>query len=249
MAATQPIYATLAERLRRDILNGTLVAGGYLPSEATLVRQQGVSRGTVRAAIAELVAEGLVVSRNGRGHEVRQFARLTWRASDQERNDSSATPSDAWSRSVRAQGHEPSEKITAEIAFADERVAGWLALASGDAVSVRRRLRFVDGEPYSIADSYYPRSIVAGTEVELPGDVQPGIYAVFERLGRPWTRTVDTWISRSPTREESAILAIPRGISVAEVARRSFDPEGTPVRLTLFILPGDRHEIEYEHRE
>jgi GntR family transcriptional regulator len=244
---TEPVYATLAARLRRDITTGTLRPGDYLPSESTLVRDQAVSRGTVRRAIDELVAEGLVVSRNGRGHQVRQTVQLYWRASDPERGDGTVVPSDVWSRHVRAQGHEPSELIRAEIGLADEAVARWLAIPPGAAVAIRRRLRFVDGSPYSIADSYYPRSIVAGTEIEEPGDITPGVFAVFERLGRPWVRTVDQWTARAPTRDEAVTLAIPRGVAIAEVARRSFDASGVPVRLSLFVLPGDRHVIEYEH--
>lgn len=250
MMTVEPVYATLASRLRRDIISGTIPPGAYLPSEVTLVAEQGVSRGTVRRAIDELIAEGLVVSQNGRGHRVHQFSKLVWRASDPERNTGSPSgPSDAWSRSVREQGHEPSEEITAEIAYADDNVARWLHIEPREPVSVRRRLRFVGGAPYSTADSYYPRAIVMGTEVELPGDVQPGIYAVFDRLGRSWVRTLDSWISRAPTRDESAQLKIPRGVSVAEVVRRSFDADGIPVRLSLFVLPGDRHLIEYEHEE
>jgi GntR family transcriptional regulator len=183
---------------------------------------------------------------------VRETVPLVWRASEPERNtsiDTSAGPADAWSRSVRAQGREPSEEIRTEVMYADERVAGWLELQPGEPVSVRRRVRYVDDEPHSIADSYYPRSIVAGTEVELPGDVLPGIYAVFERLGRAWVRTVDRVIPRQPSRDESRVLHIPRGVGVAEIVRRSYDAAGTPVRLTLIILPADRHEIEYEIRE
>jgi GntR family transcriptional regulator len=248
--SVEPVYATLAARLRQEITTGIIPPGAYLPSESTLVAQQGVARGTVRRAIDELIAEGLVVSHNGRGHQVRQSTALVWRASEPERNNGrSSGPSDAWSRGVREQNHEPSEQITAEIAYADKRVAQWLQIEPGEPVSVRRRLRFVDGSPYSTADSFYPRSIVAGTEVELPGDVQPGIYAVFDRIGRPWVRTVDRWIPRAPTRDEAIRLQIPRGVSVAEVVRRSFDAAGIPVRLSLFVLPGDRHEIEYEHEE
>jgi DNA-binding GntR family transcriptional regulator len=246
----EPFYATLAGRLRRDILDGTLTPGSYLPSEKDLQGEQGVSRGTVRRALSELIAEGLIVSRNGRGHQVRRSMPLVWCASDPERHDGSATgPSDVWSRCVRVQGYEPSERITAEIGYADERIAGWLDVAPGEPVSIRRRRRHIGAMPYSIADSFYPRSIVAGTEIELPGDVHPGIYAVFARLGRAWVRTTDRWTPRAPTREEAVTLAIPRGVAVAEVARRSFDADGIPVRLSLFILPGDRHYIEYEHTE
>jgi len=244
------VYTTLANRLRAGIRSGQLSPGSYLPTESTLMREQNVSRGTVRRAIDVLVREGLVISRQGRGHQVRQGTALVWIASQPERNQGRADgPSDTWSRSVLAQGFTPSEQITTEIGYASDAVARWLALAAREPVSIRRRLRFVDGAPYSIADSFYPRSIVAGSDVELPADVQPGVYAIFAALGRPWARTVDRLCSRAPTPEESATLAIPRGVAVAEVVRRSFDPAGIPVRLTLFVLPGDRHEIEYEHAE
>jgi len=247
--ATEPLYATLAARLRQQIAAGAF-ADGKLPSEATLAREHDLARGTVRSAIDELVAEGLVISHNGRGHYVRTSTPLVWRASDPERNtDTSTSPSGAWARSVRAQGREPAELIGSQIGYADDRIAAWLDLPVGEPVSIRRRVRLVDGEQYSTADSWYPRSIVAGTEVELPGDVLPGIYAVFERLGRPWVRTVDRWIARPPTRDEARELHIPRGVAVAEVVRRSFDAAGIPVRLSIFVLPGDRHEIEYEHTE
>lgn len=256
MAATQvePFYATLADRLRRDIHSGIYAPGEKLPSEATLVDTSGLARGTVRQAIEALVGEGLIVSRSGRGHYVRRSTPLVWRASDPERNTDTAAatatgPSDAWSRSVRAQGRVPSEDVRTEIAYATEKVANWLQIPAGEPVSVRRRVRYVDDEPYSTADSFYPRSIVAGTEVELPGDVLPGIYSVFERLGRPWQRTVDRVNSRQATRDEARVLGVARGVSVNEIVRRSFDTDGIPVRLTLIVLPSDRHEIEYEIKE
>lgn len=246
----EPMYATLAERLRRRIRSGELEPGAWLPSEPAMVAEQGVSRGTVRRAIDELVSEGLVVSVSGRGHKVRDSTTLLWRASDPERTDAvGPAPSDAWSRAVRAQGHEPGEVIRAEITYADHIIARWLDLQPGEPVAVRRRTRYVDGEPYCTADSFYPRSIVSGTEIEEPGDVLPGVYAVFERIGRPWVNTVDRIIARMPTRDEAQLLRIPRGVAVAEIARRSFDAAEIPVRLTRFVHPGDRHEVEYEYRE
>lgn len=249
---TEPLYATLADRLRRDILSGAIPRGGKLPSETALAEKHGIVRATVRRAIEELVAEGLVVSVSGRGHFVRESKPLIWRASDPERGpatDAVDGPADTWSRSVRAQGRVPAEEIRTEVVLGDEQVAHWLHLDPGEPVSVRRRTRYVDGEAYSTADSYYPRSIVGGTEIELPGDVRPGVFAVFERIGRPWVSHTDCVISRAPTRDESRLLSIPRGVAITEIVRRSFDADGVPVRLTRFVLPGDRHVIEYAHKE
>ncbi|MFF4198975.1 GntR family transcriptional regulator [Nonomuraea sp. NPDC001831] len=66
----QPTYATMAQDLRRRITTGEYPPGGMIPSEAALMAEFGVARGTVRQALAELEREGLVVSQMGRGRKV-----------------------------------------------------------------------------------------------------------------------------------------------------------------------------------
>ncbi len=56
----------LADQLRRHILKGDLPPGEFLPTERDLVRQTGLSRGSVREALRLLEAEGLVATRPGR---------------------------------------------------------------------------------------------------------------------------------------------------------------------------------------
>jgi DNA-binding LacI/PurR family transcriptional regulator/DNA-binding transcriptional regulator YhcF (GntR family) len=75
-----PVYLTLtdqtAECLRRRIDDGTWT--GMLPSEAEICREMGISRGTLRRAMATLLSEGMVIS-GGRGgrHRVAESARVT----------------------------------------------------------------------------------------------------------------------------------------------------------------------------
>ena len=66
-----PSARSIAADLRGQITSGELVPGVALPSEAALVRQYGVSRGTVRAALSELEGSGLVVAVHGKGRFVR----------------------------------------------------------------------------------------------------------------------------------------------------------------------------------
>ncbi|MES0832248.1 GntR family transcriptional regulator [Nocardiopsis tropica] len=51
-------------------MSGDLAPGGTLPSEAALVRQYDVSRGTARQALSALEATGLVIAVHGRGRFV-----------------------------------------------------------------------------------------------------------------------------------------------------------------------------------
>jgi len=62
-----PLYTQLANILRDMITSGELQPRSPLPSESYLQQEQGVSRGTVRAAVAVLRDEGVVVTIGGRG--------------------------------------------------------------------------------------------------------------------------------------------------------------------------------------
>lgn len=72
-SAAEPttLYRRIAADLAAAIAAGTLPAGDPLPSEADLVRRYRASRGTVRTALAELEAHGLIETRQGRHRRVR----------------------------------------------------------------------------------------------------------------------------------------------------------------------------------
>lgn len=66
-AAGMPLYRAVKRALLQAIEDGGLQPGAALPSEAALARSFGVAIGTLRQAVGELVAEHLLVRRQGRG--------------------------------------------------------------------------------------------------------------------------------------------------------------------------------------
>ena len=70
-SGASPRYREIAGELRSAIECGELPVGTPLPSEAVLTARYGVSRGTVRQALALLEAEVLVATEPGRGRYVR----------------------------------------------------------------------------------------------------------------------------------------------------------------------------------
>ena len=62
-----PLYAQVEEQLRRDIENGVYSKNGRIPTEAELAKQYNVSRITVRRAVEDLVGQGLVEKKQGKG--------------------------------------------------------------------------------------------------------------------------------------------------------------------------------------
>ena len=61
------------QALRRAVLTGELVAGARLPPERELATTLGVSRLTLRAALAALTSEGLLAVRHGSGYVIQDF--------------------------------------------------------------------------------------------------------------------------------------------------------------------------------
>jgi len=74
-ANPRPLYEQVAEGLRSEIKTGSLPEGVAFPSERKLMARFGVARSTVRAAIAQLRSEGMVVVEKGAGSFVRDPSR------------------------------------------------------------------------------------------------------------------------------------------------------------------------------
>ncbi len=62
-----PLYQQLMRRLQNDVAAGAYPPGGRIPSEQVLCDTYGVSRVTVRKAMLDLVQEGLLVRKQGKG--------------------------------------------------------------------------------------------------------------------------------------------------------------------------------------
>jgi DNA-binding GntR family transcriptional regulator len=72
----RPLYKQLADLIRARINGNELPPGQRLPAEHDFAEEQGVSRDTVRQAIAILRNEGLIVT-SKRGSHVKKRADLT----------------------------------------------------------------------------------------------------------------------------------------------------------------------------
>jgi DNA-binding GntR family transcriptional regulator len=68
--AQGPLYRQLLQVLKQEILTGVHPVGAQLPTEEALCKRFAVSRHTVREALRQLRADGLVISRRGAGTTV-----------------------------------------------------------------------------------------------------------------------------------------------------------------------------------
>jgi GntR family transcriptional regulator len=70
-----PLYEEVRQRITRALAAGEWKPGQLIPSEIEFARQFGVSKGTVRRALDDLVAEKILVRRQGRGTFVATHSR------------------------------------------------------------------------------------------------------------------------------------------------------------------------------
>ena len=78
-------YREIADRLRQRIAAGSLPPGGRLPGEEALAAEFGVARGTARAALQQIEADGLARVVPGRGRFIAGKARADGESASYER--------------------------------------------------------------------------------------------------------------------------------------------------------------------
>jgi GntR family transcriptional regulator len=237
-----PLHRQLADRLRGQVLDGTLTPGAQLPTEAELEARYGVTRPTIRQALAQLRAEGWVETRQGAGSFVLDRPPAT---------AIEITPevhADASGR-VLIYRHHPNWGLLAPTRIAREaasvEVARRLGLKPRGRVLVRDRLIGPEGGPVrQLATTYLPAAVAREVPEVARRDPGPGGFlAAIERHGRR-LRTTLTVGARMPLPAESAALQLGPGRPLLVLWRVSYDQASDrPVEATAYLLDGAGWEV------
>ncbi|MEV4974881.1 GntR family transcriptional regulator [Streptomyces scopuliridis] len=243
---SEPLYSQLAASLRAKIDAGDYPPGSKLPSERKLMEQYNASRNTIRNSLRQLVAEGLVFPSQGQGYLVHRPDVLVYNASrSEDHNRRLSAGVDAWVQDIREQDRTPSQTISVSIEKAKRDIAQRLHVELDALVLVRRRLRFVDDQPWSTEDSYYPHGLVKDTPVAEPADIPEGVIAYMASIGHAQVRYVDDVTAVMPTPKQADELAIEAGVPLLVRTRVGYTETG-PVRVTITAMPVDRNVLRYE---
>jgi GntR family transcriptional regulator len=220
-----PVKRHLAE------LIAALPPGSPVPAERTIAAELGISRTTVRQALAELEMEGRLRRIQGKGTfvatpKMAQLLQLT-----------------SYTEEMRAHGLHPASRIL-DIATlaADAELAGALRLAPGAKVISVERLRMADEEPMAIEHTHLPARLFPGLRRHLTGaaslyEVLAEVYGV--RLAEA-EETIETVLA---TPREAALLGTDTGLPMLLISRQSFDTDGRPVEWVHSRLRGDRYKF------
>ncbi|MFE5863171.1 GNAT family N-acetyltransferase [Streptomyces virginiae] len=241
-----PLYERIANDLRVRVNAGEFTSSP-LPTEGSLAEQHATSRVTVRRGLALLVQEGLIYADRPRGYFVRVKRPMIYRPQQEFRKRPLSPEMDTFLTEMEELGRKPTQTIEVSVVPAPPIVRERLRLEKGELTAVRRRVRFLDGEPYLTNDSYFPRDLVKDSdEIMNPADIARGANVVLAELGYQQKRTVREYDWRMPDPAETARLGIPAGTPVTEEVVTGYTATGQPVRCVINCLPGDRIKMVLE---
>jgi len=234
-ARSLPAYLQIEEELAERIASGQLAAGERMPTERELTARTGVSRMTVRAALARLEQRGLIVRRQGSGTYVAE-AKLQVDASHLR----------GFFEGSVGQGIFPVSRVVerAEV-LATRQLAHQLGLRIGERVYKIVRVRSAGGVPVVLETSFLPARIVPGL---LDEDLErSSIYRLMDR--HHGARPVRARQSMEPITAgppESALLDVPVGSPLMLVERTAWDARGRAVEHARDLYRGDRSRFVTE---
>lgn len=232
-APGQSRYGWLAASLRARITQGEWVPGTALPAEAALAKEHGVALGTLRQALALLVAEGLLERQHGRGTFVRaglggasMLRFFRFRQSD----ELGSTP-----QSLILQR-------TVQLAAAE--TADALGLPSGASVLQLQRLRSVNGQPCLLEQLALPLPLFEALAQSDTAAWDDLLYPMYQRVcGVTINRAEDKLSFGLLTAAQAALLRLEAGHPCVQVQRRAFDLGGHCVELRTTL--GDAFAFQY----
>ena len=243
-----PLYRQIADELRRKIDSGELQPGSQLPTEDELMELHHASRNTVRGAIKQLTTRGLVNTLHGKGTFVTErVSPLVSTLTTDPNTGRGGGEGTVYTAEAAASGRIATARgLTVEIQKATRRVANALHVPEGTEVISRNQERLVDGRPWSLQTSFYPRSLLErAPRLQLPEDFEEGTVGYLRECGIEQAGYRDTIGVRSPNPEETRFFDLPADghIQVIEIFRVAFDQDDNRVRLTVTVYRADRNRF------
>ncbi|RJQ82332.1 GntR family transcriptional regulator [Pseudonocardiaceae bacterium YIM PH 21723] len=220
-----PRYYAVKTRLA-DLL-AELGEGALLPPERELAERFGVSRVTLRQAVGELVLEGKVLRRQGRGTYVAPPKLVQPLALF------------SYSAGMRRQGVRPGRDIISlEHLAADESLAVELHIPAGDPVVHLERVLLADGERIGLESIY-----LSGKRFPTVADVldpDTSLHTCLEQFGVVFAEAEELVETVLATPREALLIGTNPALPMLLLHRVSYDPDGVPIERARSLYRGDR---------
>ncbi len=232
--AFSPLYQQIKGLILQSLQQGEWKPGEAIPSEMDLAARFRVSQGTVRKAIDELAAENLVMRRQGKGTFVATHAErhVQYRFLKLQPDEGDADDEGPAQRRI----------IDCRRTRASADVARALALRSGDAVVMARRILAFSEVPTILEDIWLPGQTFKGLTAERLADYPGPTYAMFELdFGVRMVRADEKIRAVLPDAAQAALLGVTPATPLLSVERIAYTYNDVPMELRRGLYRTDTH--------
>lgn len=229
------LWRQISEALRDDIQRKTFAEIGRLPPEKELAIRFGVNRHTVRRAIAELEAEGLVRIEHGRGTFVLDGF-INYRLGKRTR----------FSENIRRLNMEPSREVLRVLTEpASPNIAQALRLKSGSPVIHLETRSRANGQIINIASHYF--SARRFPDLIDVFNEENSITKALKKLSvNDYLRKRTCITARLPDAYEARQLEIPKNQPVLVAEAINVDSNGRPLEFGVSRSAANRRQYVIE---
>lgn len=231
-----PLYKQVKQRVIRNLIDETWKPGDILPSEPRLAEILGVSPGTVRRALDELVAENLLVRHQGKGTIVRRH--------DPERAlfHFFRMADEAGLRPVPA-----SRVLSCGKRRAERAEARRLDLPSGAPVVAIDRTRTAGGHPLLVERLVLPGRLFGPLGEVAPADLPNTLYTLYEeRFGVTVYRAAEQLSAVAASGRDAELLGVAPGTPLLEIDRLATTLDGVAVEWRVSRCRTDAYRYRVE---
>lgn len=216
--------------LRDEIGRGVYAGTGALPKEEAICERFGVSRITVRRALADLAAQGLVERRHGLGTFVT------------EQTAGRQAPSLSLVDSLRKAAQDTQVKvIEVSQAEAPPDIAAQLQLAPGERALHALRLRSMDRRPVMLTDAWIPAAMSTG--VSAAALRKHALYELLMNQGVRFGSVVQEISAQLADPTLAGLLDLEVGAPLLKLLRLMHNQANEPVLHIAIYLSPERSRI------
>lgn len=228
-----PLYFRVKSVLEERIRSGGLPPNVQLPSEADLCREFGVSRGTVREALRELVDAGLVERHHGKGSFV--SAKPAFRPAPIKYT---GLLEDLYDQVRKVQAH----SVEIEKAVGPPAILAALKLEPGTIMTIVRRDRHLDGQPFAYTINYLPVEIGDRIDAAMLRR-QPLLRVLEEHLGIEIGLAEQSMQATLADADAARLLGVPLASPLMFAERLYFTQRGKPLQIAQSLYRADRYQF------
>lgn len=233
LSKTRMVYLGLRER----ISSGGFGKAGGLPGEQALAAEYGVSRVTLRRALAALAADGLIDRRRGAG---------TFLADG-------GAPKPVVSDLTDVLAHLADMGRTTKVSLLDcamvepaSSIAKALKLKPGALTQISRRMRLIDGEPFSFLVAHVPERLANTYSVDELS--REPLLSLLERASATVDRAEQEIGAELASPDIAAALGVEAGAPLLTMTRVTFDVNGEGIEHLRALYRPDRYSIRMDLR-